>query len=233
MKFNWSKGNEKMLKTQAAVRESTDQSARFVGFNIPQLKSKTGIVTCPWAGYCAEICYAGQGTFKWSNVAGSYEQNLANLVEHKASAASVLFDDLQRMRGITHVRIHDSGDFFSRWYYKAWMDVARMMPEKVFYGYTKSLPIMEWKKHPANFRFVQSFGGTHDHKVDHRRPHSRIFASVTDRDAAGYIDGNKSDLPAILGERKIGLVYHGNSNLTGDQLVQLKSRVRRLKEATP
>jgi hypothetical protein len=50
------------------------------------------------------------------------------------------------------VRLHVSGDFFSDNYFLAWMDVAEVRPEILFYTYTKSLPI--WLRNrstvPAN-----------------------------------------------------------------------------------
>ena len=48
-------------------------------------------------------------------------------------------------------------------------------------------------------------------------PNSRIFPTLDERIAAGYVDGNDSDMPAILGERNIGLVYHGVKNPTEEQ----------------
>jgi hypothetical protein len=47
--------------------------------------------------------------------------------------------------------------------------------------------------------------------------HSRIFSSHSARKRAGYIDGNLSDIPAIQGKVKIGLVYHGNRGMTDAQ----------------
>jgi hypothetical protein len=57
-------------------------------------------------------------------------------------------------------------------------------------------------------------GGKRDEDIDESRPHSRIFINESERNIAGYCDGNKSDLPAILGRKKIGLVYHGQRQLT-------------------
>ena len=82
---------------------------------------------------------------------------------------------------------------------------------------TKSLHLDLWSGKPDNFRIVQSVGGKMDSAVDIKRPHSRIFADHGARRAAGYVDGNVNDGPAIRGERRIGLVYHGQRNLTPAQ----------------
>jgi hypothetical protein len=64
---------------------------------------------------------------------------------------------------------------------------------------------------------VQSLGGKYDDQVDLTKPHSRIFSTDEDRINAGYVDGNINDLPAILGDVKIGLTYHGVKKLTDAQ----------------
>lgn len=50
----------------------------------------------------------------------------------------------------------------------------------------------------------------------------RIFESVEARQRAGYIDGNGSDLPAINGQRRIGLVFHGHRTLSRDKLLAIR-----------
>jgi len=72
---------------------------------------------------------------------------------------------------------------------------------------------------PSNFRVTYSFGGKWDKKID--GPNSRIFPTLDDRIKAGYVDGNDSDMPAILGEHNIGLVYHGVKNPTDEQFEAL------------
>ena len=64
---------------------------------------------------------------------------------------------------------------------------------------------------------MQSLGGKYDDRVNLDRPHSRIFSDDNARVAAGYVDGNVDDMPAINGDIKIGLVYHGTKNLTPAQ----------------
>ena len=109
------------------------------------------------------------------------------------------------------VRIHDSGDFFSEGYFKAWMEIMRELPEVKFFAYTKMVSfVLKYRDQlPANFRFVQSVGGKQDHLIDPTLPHSVIFADTAERDAYGYEDGNTSDVVARDTGIKIGLVYHG------------------------
>lgn len=197
--------------------------AKFVSFNIPQLRSRTGKATCPYAGSCADICYAGQGRFTFKAALDVREKNLEKINSMSSSELiESISGDLSKMRKVTHVRIHDSGDFFNRSYYRSWLGVAENNPGMTFYAYTKSIPFIEWDRHPNNFRLVQSLGGKRDELVDYSRPHARIFSSELDRKSLGYCNGNDHDLPAILRMTKIGLVYHGVKSLTEDNLVQLR-----------
>ena len=55
---------------------------------------------------------------------------------------------------ITLFRIHESGDFYDLEYFDAWLEVARLRPDILFYAYTKSLPFWIKRKTtiPNNFK---------------------------------------------------------------------------------
>lgn len=221
--FFWSDGNGKMVKTAKAWEKRFGRKAKFVSFNIPRLTSESGQTTCPYAGMCADICYADQGRLAMPSAMSARERNLDHINQISMSEfRDKAVDDLRRMRSTTHVRIHDSGDFFNRPYYNAWIEISEACPEMIFYAYTKSIPFLDWDAHPKNFRIVQSIGGKRDDDIDRGRPHSKIFVNDDDRKQAKYCDGNSSDMPAILGHIRIGLVYHGTRNLTEENLVKLR-----------
>lgn len=221
--FYWSDGNQKMLKTAKAWEARFKSPARIISFNIPRLRAESGQVTCPYAGTCADICYAGQGRMAMPAAMYARERNLKLInVSGMENVRDMLIDDVSRMISTTHVRVHDSGDWFSREYYRVWLETAEACQGITFYAYTKSIPFLDWDAHPRNFRVVQSSSGKRDAQIDLRRPHAKIFASEAERKKAGYCDGNVSDIPAILGQIKIGLVYHGNRKLTEDQAVRLR-----------
>jgi len=221
--FYWSEGNAKLLKTAKAWEKRFGTRAKFVCFNIPRLRSEAGQSTCPYAGVCADYCYADQGRLSMPMARASRERNLdiLNGMSWK-ELREALCEDLDRSRTLTHVRIHDSGDFFSRRYYRTWLSVAGHFPHLTFYAYTKSIPFLDWDAHPANFRVTQSVGGKRDKDIDLSRPHAQVFVSEADRKRAGYCDGNKSDIPAILGQTRIGLVYHGTRHLGEDSRRRLE-----------
>jgi len=66
------------------------------------------------------------------------------------------------------VRIHCSGDYFSQDYFDAWLEAARLNPDKLFYSYTKMLPfwIARIDSIPANFKLIASKGGIFDYLIE-------------------------------------------------------------------
>jgi hypothetical protein len=208
----WNK-NEKLSKTSGVGFWNV------VGFGLPADHDFTdaNLVrrnTCPGALACRAVCFAKQGRYTMKNVKAARAHNLA--LSQDDSFTAFIIGDLARMRTVNTVRIHDSGDFYSQEYLNKWAIIARALPYITFYAYTKSLTL-DFSSLPENFKVTQSLGGKYDAHVDLARPHSRIFADDDARIAAGYVDGNVSDAPAIQGLVQIGLVYHGQRNLTPAQ----------------
>jgi len=224
-----SDGNSKLRKTSSKVKAHLAEHGslngfvprpkayRVVSFNIPaggyETEGGKSFITCPGAGACLALCYARQGTFLFK---GSKRVRIDNhqllLTTYATQGLDGVVDILDKAvksmsKTVAVVRLHDSGDFFKKWYVKAWMQVIERHPNILFYAYTKSFPMFKGMDLPDNFRVTYSFGGKFDSQID--GPNSRIFPTLDDRIAAGYVDGNDSDMPAILGERNIGLVYHG------------------------
>lgn len=210
--MKWTRGNEKLQKDNGGTYN-------IIGFGIPadhdfiddKLMNRN---TCPGALACKAVCYAKQGRYAMPNVRGARIRNLEMTLQD--NFAEKVIADLGRMRKVNTVRIHDSGDFYSQEYLDKWIRVAKSLPYITFYAYTKNLQL-DMNGLPDNFRITQSLGGRWDENVDRSRSHSRIFATHYDRVRAGYIDGNVNDVPAIEGLVRIGLVYHGQRNLTESQ----------------
>lgn len=214
MAITLSTGNSKLVKT------SGEGEYKILSFGIPAdydvILMGARINTCPGAQACRGVCYAKQGRYMMPNVRNAKLNNLRasvlpNFVDNMVAAIS-------ERRSYNTVRIHDAGDFYSQEYYNRWCDIARRLPKIIFYAYTKTVTLDLYSNKPENFRLIQSLGGKHDSLVDMSRPHSRIFSNDDARVAAGYVDGNVNDLPAIEGATRIGLVYHGVKKLTLPQV---------------
>ena len=211
-----SDGNEKMEKTSKVLRKLLGRRAKVVAFNLPaSIDFRIGDAefnTCPQAGACKSVCYARAGRFAMPD---SIAMRLDNLwATLRPDFVNRLAESIVASKA-THVRIHDSGDFYAQSYVDAWIEIARALPDVVFYAYTKSLDL-NYEAAPGNLRIVQSEGGKLDAMIDHTRPHSRI---VADDVPSGYVNGNAelADVPAIDGTVRIALPYHGQRKLTESQ----------------
>lgn len=188
---------------------------------------------CPMADGCLALCYARQGTYRFSNVKAAHQRNLELVLDRLDEWAEMMGSELQARRfrpngvprtiagvddwttewvesGGAAVRIHDSGDFFADDYTNAWLDIARITPDVLFYAYTKEVsrfrrlvePIA-----PVNLRWLYSLGGKEDHLLDleHDR-HADVFPDAGAVSLAGYVDQSESDLLAVLApSNRIGI----------------------------
>ena len=235
-----SDGNSKLRKTSGKVKAHLAEHGslagftprpkayRVVSFNLPaggyEVDNKS-YITCPGADACLALCYARQGTFLFKGSKrvriDNHQLLLTTHVTHGLQGVVDILDEAVKSvsRTVAVIRLHDSGDFFKKWYVQAWVEVIKRHPNILFYAYTKSFPMFKGIDLPSNFRVTYSFGGKWDKKID--GPNSRIFPTLDDRIEAGYVDGNDSDMPAILGEHNIGLVYHGVKNPTEEQFEAL------------
>jgi hypothetical protein len=79
-------------------------------------------------------------------------------------------------------RIHVAGDFFNSNYMFAWMNMAMMHPDRLFYAYTKSLKYwlehIEWIEKLDNFILTASYGGRDDDLIfKHGLRHCNVVGS--------------------------------------------------------
>jgi hypothetical protein len=210
-----SDGNEKMEKTSKVLRKLFGQRSKVVAFNIPAsidfMVDGESFNTCPQAGACKSVCYARSGRFTLSPAISARIDNLWSTL--RPDFVPLIVADIVASKA-THVRIHDSGDFYSQSYVDAWIETAKALNGVVFYAYTKSLDL-DYSAAPSNLRIVQSEGGKLDAMIDYSRPHSRIVVDVP----TGYVNGNSelADVPAIDGTVRIALPYHGARKLTDSQ----------------
>ena len=196
--------NDKMRKT------SKETGTRIFNFGITAYKShSTGKITCPFAKDCIKFCYARKGSFIWTNTKKAYERRYL-LTKDKDMFISKLVDAITR-RKATHIRIHDSGDFYNHTYINSWFHIMGLFPKVTFYAYTKSKSLFDTiENKPKNLILIYSLGSKNDKLIDPSKDrHSKIFNSLDELTASGYIDASKNDLIAINKENhKIGLVIH-------------------------
>lgn len=203
------------LLTQNAKlkRTSKIEGERVLNFSIPAYKSATGKVTCPYAGPCKDFCYAQKRFYKMTNVKKSHEQKL--LYTLRPDFAELMIAEL-KLEWPTYVRIHDSGDFYSKEYIHKWFDVMNTMKDIKFYAYTNSIRFFEADDVkpfiPDNFDLIYSTSGVDADRIDYKRHrHAKIFDNRLTLFESGYVSASKSDLRAtkwFTKTNKIGLIFH-------------------------
>jgi hypothetical protein len=109
------------------------------------------------------------------------------------------------------VRIHSSGDYFSKRYFQAWVKVAESLPDVKFFGYTKILNYVNAPK-PDNYRLVYSFGGTMDSKKN-CEPTCYVVKNIADAISRGLVaacvENPADDYNFIMEGRTFALCLHG------------------------
>ena len=124
-----------------------------------------------------------------------------------------LADLIQRMLPDKYdiIRIHVGGDFFNQKYFDAWLEVARRLPEKIFYAYTKSLPywIKRLDEIPENFVLTASRGGKHDELINsHNLKCAEVVFSEKEAAEKG-LEIDHDDWHAAFGKESFALLIHG------------------------
>lgn len=198
----------KLLTQNAKLKKtSIENKMRVMNFSLPAYKTITGKTVCPFAKDCVKYCYAQKGNYTFPSVIkglnNRYELSKTDEFVPKMNATIIL-------ERPTHVRIHDSGDFYSPQYLNKWISIANDNKEVIFYAYTKSIKFfIDGLKLPKNLKIIFSEGSKTDNLINtakHR--HARIFKSKELLNAAGYIDASDNDLKAITDNKRVGLVYH-------------------------
>jgi hypothetical protein len=193
--------NAKLKKT------SLENKKRVLNFSLPAYKTASGKTVCPFAKDCIKYCYAQKGNYKYPSVI----KGLNKRYELSKTAEFVpMMNATILLERPTHVRIHDSGDFYSIKYLLKWVNIANANKNVIFYAYTKSIKFFKGCINiPKNLKIIFSEGSKTDNLINTLKDrHARIFKDITTLLKAGYIDASNNDLLAITSNKKVGLVYH-------------------------
>ena len=195
--------NTKLKKTSKAL------GLRVFNFGIPAYKSASGKLTCPMADECVKFCYAKKGAYIWSNVKPAFENR------YQLSKTDDFVEAMNaeiRKKKPDYVRVHDSGDYYSRAYLHKWIAVANDNPDVRFYSYTNMIKMFLNVPLPSNYDIIFSDSGKQKNLIDEvKHRHTKIFQSSNDLIRAGYADASSVDLMAtrwFSDTNKVGLVFH-------------------------
>jgi hypothetical protein len=126
------------------------------------------------------------------------------------------------------VRVHESGDFWTENYMRAWLMAAAQRPKQTFYAYTKSLGM--WynlrDQIPSNFYLTASCGGTLDYLIP---KYSAVFQRVayvvyTEEQATELgLEIDHSD-ELCLGSKPFALLVHGSQRAGSEASQAISTR---------
>jgi hypothetical protein len=164
-------------------------------------------------------CYAATMEARHPSVRRSRWFNFEQLkaCKSRGEMARLIADSLSPFCRV--LRVHDSGDFFSREYLGAWLDVARERPDTLLYWYSKSLGY--WVAHleevgdghsPGSIPNVvptASWGGKEDDLITkHHLRSAKVVFSQTEADDLG-LDVDHDDSHALRHGPDFALLLHG------------------------
>ena len=160
-------------------------------------------------------CFSASQEVQYTNVYNLRKHNFDILRELDLEGMiHRLNTDLPEDAGI--IRNHVAGDFFNSSYFFAWINVAMMNPEKLFYAYTKSLKY--WVENLAlvqsvdNFVLTASYGGRDDWLIDdyNLRSTKVVFSEAEAAEAGLEIDHDDSHAARpSLKNQDFALLIHG------------------------
>ena len=195
--------NRKLKKTSDLI------GFKVLNFGITAFKTSTGKVTCPMASGCEKYCYAQKGAFWWKKVKDAYERRY--VATQEPNFVDKVNAEILKKKP-KYVRVHDSGDYYSKKYLDKWLAIAIHNPDVRFYSYTLMVDMFKKTKLPANFDVIFSTAGKQDHLINKKVDrHSEIFIDAEKLRSKGYSTAAVNDLHAtkwFTENNKIGLIYH-------------------------
>ena len=199
------------LLTQNSKIKKTSKhfGVKLMNFGIPAYKSASGKLTCPMADACVKFCYAKKGAYIWSNVQPAFEARYQ--LSKTDKFVDAVNDEIRRKKP-DFVRVHDSGDYYSKAYLNKWIAVAIHNPTVRFYSYTNMIDMIKKTELPENYDIIFSDSGKQKHLINEKHDrHTKIFTSSSDLNDAGYVDSSDYDLNATKWyskSKKVGLIFH-------------------------
>lgn len=156
-------------------------------------------------------CFAASQEVLYTNTYKQRQFNIAALRSARSTPAKFRLISHSLPKKAEYVRIHVSGDFFSKGYFAAWILVAAAHPNVIFYAYTKSLNywVDRINDIPSNLILTASYGGRYDSLIDlHGLRSAKVFFSEEAADNAGLVIDHDDSLAMARGS-SFALLLHG------------------------
>lgn len=240
----------------------SEPNSKLGQINAPSLSLPAGY-TCPFADICkslahrkgekafdgkaikdygsircyassAEVAYPAVRKLRWRNfdlLRDTYKQSgvqgMADLLVNSLSYYE------QTHGGIKLFRIHDSGDFYSKEYFDAWIETAKSRPDILFYAYTKSLPFWKERKNeiPKNLRLIASEGGKADELINKEGFRKSVIVKDMGEAIEKKLQVDVNDFLAAFGDKDFALLLHGVQSAESKNTKQAMANSKIVKDA--
>lgn len=149
-----------------------------------------------------------------------------NTVEEMVTLINFSLPKVKRNGEGSVVRLHVGGDFFNQKYFDAWLKVAELNPDRIFYAYTKS--IQYWVNRlgqiPNNLKLNASFGGRQDNLIKlYNLKYAEVCYSEKEAEDKG-LEIDHDDYHAYAQEESFALLIHGTQP-KGSKAARAKSEL--------
>lgn len=157
-------------------------------------------------------CYAASSEAMYKDTRAARWRNLEST---KADDFVTRINAEIAKKGITSIRIHSSGDFYSYAYLQKWIAIANANPNVVFWGYTKMASFIPVINKVSNMRFVYSVGGKLDkYAMALDIPKAYVLSNIEQAKDLGVEiacpkEHHSNDYEYIMARKSFGLVIHG------------------------
>lgn len=159
-------------------------------------------------------CFAASQEAAFPNVRKLVDRNLAMLKEARTITrmSDLIHRSLPKIEEFENIRVHADGDFYNQSYFLAWMQTAERNPDRLFYAYTKSLPI--WIRNfywvPENFVLTASIGGKWDDLIKPNKLRTaRVVYHPEEAEALGLEIDHDDSLARDAAHGDFCLLLHG------------------------
>ncbi len=125
-------------------------------------------------------------------------------------------------------RIHADGDFFSKTYFDAWLEVVKKFPKVNFYAYTKSLTfwVSRLSEIPSNLNLIASYGGKFDDLIEKYNLRNVVVVNSVEEATKMKRLIDIDDSLAYGSNQNFALLLHGSQKEHTDKAKQrLKNQV--------
>ena len=162
-------------------------------------------------------CFAASAEATYPSLRNMVWHNFELLKEALKLDAQAGFENMPHTSDLIHkslpkkfdiMRVHVGGDYFSKKYLQAWIEVAKKNPDKIFYSDSKSLHFFKQFALPENLVLTASRGGKYDDLIDlHGWKEALVVYSEQEAEEKG-LEIDHDDTHAAFGEKNVALLIH-------------------------